>query len=87
VIALHTGRGALGHEAMARLSRALVIGGIDALTPSERRVADLAAEGLSNRAIAETLFVTVKTVAVHLGRAYGKLDIRGRPQFAAALDR
>jgi DNA-binding CsgD family transcriptional regulator len=59
--------------------------GIDALAPSERRVGDLAAEGVSNRAIAEALFVTVKTVEVHLGRAYGKLDIEGRPQPAAAL--
>jgi len=85
VIALHTGRGALGHEAMARLSRALVIGGIDALTPSERRVADLAAEGLSNRAIAETLFVTVKTVEMHLGHAYRKLGIRSRRELAGLI--
>jgi DNA-binding CsgD family transcriptional regulator len=63
----------------------VALAGIDSLTPSERRVADLAAEGLSNRAIAEALFVTVKTVEVHLGRTYGKLDIKGRPQLAAAL--
>jgi DNA-binding CsgD family transcriptional regulator len=87
VIALHTGRGALGHEAMARLSRALVIGGIDALTPSERRVADLAAEGLSNRAIAETLFVTVKTVEMHPRPRLRQARHQGRPQLAAALDR
>jgi DNA-binding CsgD family transcriptional regulator len=58
---------------------------VDSLTPSERRVVDLAAQGLSNRQIAETLFVTLTTVEVHLGRAYGKLGIKGRTQLAAAL--
>ncbi len=55
------------------------------LTPSERRVADLAADGLSNREIAETLWVTRKTVELHLGRAYTKLGIRSRAQLADAL--
>ena len=55
------------------------------LTPSERRVAELAAAGRTNRQIADELFVTVKAVEWHLGNAYRKLDIRGRPQLAAAL--
>lgn len=55
------------------------------LTPSERRVADLAAQGLSNREIAETLFVTRKTVELHLGHAYGKLGIKTRTQLPEAL--
>lgn len=55
------------------------------LTPSERRVADLAARGLSNREIAETLFVTRKTVELHLGHAYGKLGIKTRTQLPEAL--
>ena len=59
--------------------------GVEALTPAERRVAQLAAEGLTNRQIAETLWVTLKTVEVHLGRSYGKLGISGRGQLAAAL--
>ena len=63
----------------------VALAGVDSLTPAERRVADLAAQGLSNREIAETLFVTLKTVEVHLGHAYGKLDIRGRAQLPAAL--
>ncbi len=63
----------------------IALDGIDALTPSERRVAELAATGLRNKEIAETLFVTLKTVEVHLGRAYGKLGIQGRSQLAAAL--
>jgi DNA-binding CsgD family transcriptional regulator len=63
----------------------VALAGVDSLTPSERRVADLAARGLSNRDIAETLFVTLKTVEVHLGHAYAKLDIKGRAQLATAL--
>ena len=59
--------------------------GVEALTPAERRVAQLAAEGLTNRQIAETLWVTLKTVEVHLGRSYGKLGIGGRGQLSAAL--
>jgi DNA-binding CsgD family transcriptional regulator len=56
------------------------------LTPSERRVAELAAGGQSNRQIADALFVTVKSVEWHLGNVYRKLDIRGRRQLAGALD-
>jgi len=58
----------------------------DGLTPSELRVAQLAATGQSNRQIADALFVTVKSVEWHLGNVYRKLDIRGRAQLAAALD-
>jgi DNA-binding CsgD family transcriptional regulator len=63
----------------------IALAGVEALTAAERRVAELAAEGLRNREIAETLFVTLKTVEVHLGRAYSKLDIHGRSQLAQAL--
>jgi DNA-binding CsgD family transcriptional regulator/tetratricopeptide (TPR) repeat protein len=59
--------------------------GADALTPSERRVCRLAADGLSNRDIAQALFVTVRTVEGHLTQAYMKLDIARREQLAAAL--
>ncbi|MDQ3722232.1 MAG: LuxR C-terminal-related transcriptional regulator [Actinomycetota bacterium] len=59
--------------------------GADALTPSERRVCRLAADGLSNRDIAQALFVTVRTVEGHLTQAYMKLDIARRDQLAAAL--
>jgi DNA-binding CsgD family transcriptional regulator len=55
------------------------------LTPSERRVAELAASGLSNREIAESLWVTRKTVEVHLGHTFGKLGISSRRQLADAL--
>ena len=60
--------------------------GIDSLTPSERRIADLAAGGASNPEIAQALFVTVKTVEMHLGNAYRKLDISSRRQLAPLLE-
>jgi DNA-binding CsgD family transcriptional regulator len=52
--------------------------GIAALTPSERRIAKHAATGLTNAQIAQGLFVTTKTVEMHLGNAYRKLDITSR---------
>ena len=55
------------------------------LTPTEGRVARLAAEGLSNKEIARRLVVTVNTVEFHLRNAYAKLEIRSRVQLAAAL--
>jgi DNA-binding CsgD family transcriptional regulator len=59
--------------------------GVDALTASERRVAQLAAEGMSNKEIAQTLFVTIKTVEVHLSHAYRKLGISSRAQLDKVL--
>jgi DNA-binding CsgD family transcriptional regulator len=59
--------------------------GVESLTPSERRVAELAASGLMNRQIAQSLFVTVKTVETHLAAAYDKLGIRSRQQLSEAL--
>jgi DNA-binding CsgD family transcriptional regulator len=61
--------------------------GADSLTPSERRVADLAAAGGTNREIAQTLFVTEKTVETHLGRTFRKLDISSRRQLPDVLAR
>ncbi len=51
--------------------------GIDALTPSERRVAELVADGYSNAELAQELFVSVKTVEAHLSRVYSKLGFSG----------
>lgn len=59
--------------------------GIDALTPSEIRVARLAAQGRSNPEIAQLLFVTRRTVETHLTSIYGKLGVRGRAGLAEAL--
>jgi DNA-binding CsgD family transcriptional regulator len=59
--------------------------GEDSLTPSERRVAELAAAGGTNREIAQKLFVTEKTVETHLGRAFRKLEISSRRQLPDVL--
>jgi DNA-binding CsgD family transcriptional regulator len=65
--------------------RTTALSGVEALTASERRVADLAAGGQTNRDIAQTLFVTPKTVEVHLSNAYRKLGIRSRRELSGAL--
>ena len=88
---------ALGGLALAdRARRELVVAGgrprrdatrgRDALTPSELRVAQLAAGGQTNRQIAQALFVTQRTVENHLTSTYGKLGISSRPELPAALD-
>jgi DNA-binding CsgD family transcriptional regulator len=59
--------------------------GVEALTPSEIRVARLAAEGRSNREIACELYVTIKAIEGHLARAYAKLGIEGRGQLPDIL--
>jgi DNA-binding CsgD family transcriptional regulator len=59
--------------------------GVESLTPSERRVAEMAATGLTNRQIAQSLFVTIKTVEAHLSAAYDKLDISSRRQLPGTL--
>ncbi|MDW5597545.1 AAA family ATPase [Conexibacter stalactiti] len=59
--------------------------GVQALTPSERRVSELAAGGLTNREIAQALFVSTKTVEFHLRNAFLKLRIRSRRELHAAL--
>lgn len=59
--------------------------GPGSLTPSELRVAQLAVDGLTNRQIAQALFVTQRTVEQHLSTAYTKLGIQSRGQLAAAL--
>ncbi len=60
--------------------------GVEALTPSELRVARLAAEGKTNREIAQMLYVTLKTVEGHLARAYPKLGVSGRGELHGALE-
>jgi DNA-binding CsgD family transcriptional regulator/tetratricopeptide (TPR) repeat protein len=72
-------------EATGATVRRYVPIGVESLTPSERRVADLAASGMTNRQIAQSLFVTVKTVEAHLSAAYGKLDISSRRRLSKAL--
>jgi len=79
-----------GNEELAATGarkRTILYTGLDTLTASERRVAQMAAEGASNKEIAQALFVTVKTVEMHLGRVYRKLEISSRTELADALAR
>jgi DNA-binding CsgD family transcriptional regulator len=66
--------------------RRLQFSGVESLTASERRVADMASEGMSNREIAQALFVTVRTIENHLSRTYAKLDISSRRELAGVLE-
>jgi DNA-binding NarL/FixJ family response regulator len=59
--------------------------GPDSLTLSERRVAELAAEGATNSDISQALFVSQKTVELHLTNVYRKLAVDGRHQLPTAL--
>lgn len=72
------------HAAGGRPRKA-ALSGPASLTESERRVVDLAAEGATNREISEALFVTRKTVELHLSNAYRKLGISGRHELAGAV--
>jgi DNA-binding CsgD family transcriptional regulator len=63
------------------------IGGVEALTASERRVAKLAAQGLTNRQIAQALFVSPPTVVTHLSHCYQKLNVTSRQELAQELVR
>ena len=85
------GAGELMEEVRAELyatgarPRTTALSGVEALTASERRVAGLAADGQTNRDIAQSLFVTPKTVEVHLSNAYRKLGIRSRRELSGVL--
>lgn len=68
---------------LARVGRRTA--GSDELTATERRLAELAAAGLTNREVAERAFVTVKTVEANLTRVYRKLGVRSRTALARAL--
>ena len=66
-------------------SRSVMLSGVESLTPSERRVAELGCQGLTRRQMAETLFVSPKTIEYHLRHIYQKLDISSREQLAGVL--
>ena len=65
--------------------RRVVLRGLDSLTASERRIAEFASQGLSNREIAQTLFVTRRTVEGHLTSVFRKLQVDSRDELPAAL--
>ncbi|MEA2220352.1 MAG: hypothetical protein QOJ35_2978 [Solirubrobacteraceae bacterium] len=72
-------------KALGARPRSVMLTGVESLTASERRVCRLAADGLKNSAIAQALFVSLRTVETHLGHAYRKLDITSRTELAQAL--
>ncbi|MGK5732477.1 LuxR C-terminal-related transcriptional regulator [Streptomyces sp. URMC 124] len=85
-----------GYHLLAGIARRLLVtaGGrmaqlaaspLDSLTGSERRVAALARDGASNKKIAETLFITTRTVEMHLTNVYRKLGVRGRTELPGGL--
>ena len=90
-LAVRCGAGRLNERAREELAaaggrpRREVLRGVDALTPSERRVAAMAADGLGNAQIAQALFVTVNTIETHLRHVYAKLGVNQRAQLADAL--
>ena len=74
------------NRARAELARAEVVPTDDlALTPSERRVAELAASGMTNRDVAAALFISPKTVEANLGRIYRKLGIKSRAELGRLI--
>jgi DNA-binding CsgD family transcriptional regulator len=85
-VAHHAGAAPLADLAEAELRatgakpRRVALSGVEALTASERRVAELAGDGLTNREIAQALFVTMRTVEGHLTRVFAKLDLRSRDE-------
>jgi DNA-binding NarL/FixJ family response regulator len=87
----HAGAAALARQAETELRatgarpRRVLLSGLEALTASERRIAELAADGLTNREIAQTLFVTAATVEGHLTNVFQKLDVHARTALPAAL--
>jgi DNA-binding CsgD family transcriptional regulator len=65
--------------------RRVVLTGLDSLTASERRIAEMAGRGQTNREIAQTLFVTARTVEGHLTSIFRKLRLDSRNELGSAL--
>jgi DNA-binding CsgD family transcriptional regulator len=65
--------------------RRVVLRGLESLTASERRIAEIASQGLTNREIAQTLFITTRTVEGHLTSVFRKLQLDSRNELQTAL--
>ncbi|MFD9630592.1 helix-turn-helix transcriptional regulator [Streptomyces violascens] len=90
-LAQRCGALALGQDARATLvaaggrMRKMTGSPLDLLTSMERRVASLAAGGAGNRSIAQSLYVSLRTVEMHLTSVYRKLGVAERTQLAEVL--
>jgi DNA-binding CsgD family transcriptional regulator len=90
-VAHRAGANALADQAETELRatgarpRRVVLTGVESLTASERRIAELASQGLTNREIAQTLFITARTVEGHLTSVFRKLMVDSRDELPAAL--
>jgi DNA-binding CsgD family transcriptional regulator len=90
-VAHHAGAAPLADRAEGELRatgakpRRVALSGVEALTASERRVAELAGDGLTNREIAQALFVTMRTVEGHLTRVFAKLALSSRDELPEVL--
>jgi DNA-binding NarL/FixJ family response regulator len=73
-------------RAAGEASRRRVPEAWDQLTPQELQIAQLAANGLSNREIGQQLYLSHRTVGTHLYRVFPKLGITSRAQLPATLD-
>jgi DNA-binding NarL/FixJ family response regulator len=73
-------------RATGEKSRPRIPGARDQLTPQERQIAQMAADGLTNREIGQKLYLSHRTVGSHLYRIFPKLDITSRAQLASRLD-
>jgi len=74
-------------KARASLARSDISAGpAKLLTAGERRVAELAASGMTNREVAAALFISPKTVEVHLSHIYRKLDVHTRAELVRRVD-
>ena len=72
------------HAAGSRPRRAFLTG-LESLTATERRIAELAATGRTNADIGRDLYITTKTVEWHLANVYRKLNLANRRQLASAM--
>jgi DNA-binding CsgD family transcriptional regulator len=90
-VAHRAGAGPIADQAETELRatgarpRRAVLTGLDSLTASERRIAEYAGQGLTNREIAQTLFVTARTVEGHLTSIFRKLQLDSRSELGAVL--
>jgi DNA-binding CsgD family transcriptional regulator len=78
---------ALGVRLQAGASRAAETGGLEVLSEREREIAELVAQGRSNKEVGVTLYLSAKTIENHLSRIYGKLGVRSRVELTALLVR